>query len=58
MDTAKIRAELGWEPRETLATGMKRTVRWYLDNPGWIDGVRTGEYRKWMETNYSGRTAR
>ncbi|MCK9460020.1 MAG: dTDP-glucose 4,6-dehydratase [Proteobacteria bacterium] len=58
MDTAKIRAELGWEPRENFATGMKRTVRWYLDNPGWIDGVRTGEYRKWMETNYSGRTAR
>ena len=58
MDTAKIRAELGWEPRETFATGMKRTVRWYLDNPAWVDGVRTGEYRKWMETNYSGRTTR
>ena len=58
MDTAKIRAELGWEPRETFATGMQRTVRWYLGNPGWVDGVRTGEYRKWMETNYSGRTER
>jgi dTDP-glucose 4,6-dehydratase len=52
IDAAKIRDELGWEPKETFATGIRKTVRWYLDNSAWIDAVRTGEYRKWIETNY------
>jgi dTDP-glucose 4,6-dehydratase len=56
MDASKLRAELGWAPRETFATGLRKTVRWYLDNPVWIEKIRTGDYRKWMETNYGGRT--
>jgi dTDP-glucose 4,6-dehydratase len=58
IDATKIREELGWEPAETFATGIRKTIRWYLDNSAWIDAVRTGEYRKWIETNYSGREAR
>jgi dTDP-glucose 4,6-dehydratase len=37
IDAKKIRAALGWEPRETLKTGLRKTVKWYLDNPGWRD---------------------
>jgi len=55
MDTAKIQAELGWRPEETFASGLRKTVCWYLDNPAWVESVRTGEYRRWMEGNYVGR---
>jgi dTDP-glucose 4,6-dehydratase len=59
IDASKIRAELGWKPRETFESGLARTVRWYLDNAQWVAQVRSGEYRKWIETNYAqrGRTA-
>jgi dTDP-glucose 4,6-dehydratase len=55
IDAAKIRDELGWMPSETFATGLSKTVRWYLEHPEWVDAVRTGEYRKWIEHNYSNR---
>jgi dTDP-glucose 4,6-dehydratase len=52
VDATKIRRELGWEPRETFATGMAKTVRWYLDHRAWTEQVRSGEYRAWMENHY------
>jgi dTDP-glucose 4,6-dehydratase len=55
MDTRKIERELNWHPVETFASGMRKTVRWYLDNPDWVASVRTGEYRKWIEQNYGDR---
>ena len=45
IDASKIGRELGWTPRETFETGMRKTVRWYLDNPTWCDRVRSGKYR-------------
>lgn len=52
----KIRKELGWEPSESLATGLRRTIRWYLDNSGWIDIIRSqNNYKNWIQKNYSGR---
>ena len=57
IDASKIRAELGWAPRETFASGLERTVRWYLDNAAWVRQVRSGEYRQWLETNYAARSA-
>jgi dTDP-glucose 4,6-dehydratase len=45
IDDGKLRAELGWRPAETLATGLKKTVRWYLDNRGWWEPIRSGIYR-------------
>jgi len=45
IDAAKIRRELGWAPRESFETGLRKTVRWYLDNPGWCARVRSGAYR-------------
>ena len=55
IDATKIRTEPGWEPTETFATGLRKTIAWYLDNPAWIEQVRTGEYRKWIEKNYDNR---
>jgi dTDP-glucose 4,6-dehydratase len=55
IDARKIREELGWSPRETFASGLARTVRWYLGNAAWVAQVRSGEYRRWIETNYGKR---
>jgi len=55
IDDTKLRTELGFSPRETFGSGLDKTVRWYLDHPGWVAGVRSGEYRRWLATNYSGR---
>jgi dTDP-glucose 4,6-dehydratase len=55
IDASKIKAELGWAPSETFETGLKKTVAWYLDNDAWVEKVRTGEYRKWIEKNYGDR---
>ncbi len=46
IDAGKIRAELGWQPRESFETGLKRTVRWYLDHPQWVERITTGKYRR------------
>ena len=55
MDATKIRTRLGWAPRETFATGLAQTIAWYLHNAAWIEQVKSGEYRRWMETNYAAR---
>lgn len=55
MDTTRIRTELGWKPKENFASGLRKTVRWYLDNRKWVDQVKTGEYRRWLEVNYNTR---
>jgi dTDP-glucose 4,6-dehydratase len=57
IDVTKIQRELGWSPRETFATGLAKTVRWYLDHSGWVAQVKSGEYRKWLEVNYAARSA-
>ena len=56
IDASKIERELGWRPVETFATGIRKTVRWYLDHPDWVAGVRSGDYRRWIEANYGART--
>jgi dTDP-glucose 4,6-dehydratase len=55
MDTRKIVRELGWRPRESFESGLRKTVEWYLANAEWVASVRSGDYRKWIETNYGGR---
>jgi len=52
IDSTKVKRELDWQPEETFDTGLRKTVRWYLDNQSWVEEVKTGEYRKWMEHNY------
>jgi dTDP-glucose 4,6-dehydratase len=53
IDPSKIRRELEWAPAETFDTGMRRTVRWYLDNEAWLAAVTSGEYHKWISLNYA-----
>jgi len=53
IDARKIASELGWAPAETFASGMRRTVQWYLDHPGWLASVTSGEYQRWVETQYA-----
>lgn len=57
IDATKLANELGWKPAETFETGIRKTVQWYLDNQGWVGNILSGNYRQWMETNYSGRSA-
>jgi dTDP-glucose 4,6-dehydratase len=45
IDPSKIAAELGWRPRETFGSGLRRTVEWYLANRGWWERTRSGAYR-------------
>ena len=51
---AKIESKLGWRPQETFETGIRKTVRWYLDHPQWAANVVSGGYRHWVETQYEG----
>jgi dTDP-glucose 4,6-dehydratase len=53
MDASKIEAELGWRPKETFETGIRKTIKWYLANEEWIQGVTSGSYRQWMAKQYS-----
>jgi len=55
IDARKLERTLGWKPAETFETGMAKTVRWYLDNAAWVSEVASGDYRKWLETNYAKR---
>lgn len=57
IDATKIERELGWKPQETFATGIRKTVAWYLDHPEWIANVQSGAYREWLEKNYGGRAS-
>ncbi|WP_300451626.1 dTDP-glucose 4,6-dehydratase [Accumulibacter sp.] len=55
IDARKIARQLGWRPAETFATGIRKTVLWYLDNPDWISDVLSGAYRDWVDKNYGER---
>ena len=55
IDARKIERELGWRPAETFATGIRKTVQWYLDHPDWVARVQSGAYRDWLQTNYARR---
>ena len=57
IDTGKMQRELGWLPSESFASGLRKTVEWYLANNDWIAGIESGRYREWIETNYGNRAA-
>jgi len=57
IDARKLERELGWKPAETFETGIRKTVRWYLDHADWVTRVQSGAYREWLATNYSAREA-
>ena len=47
IDSSRLESELDWEPRETFATGLARTVDWYLDNQAWWQSIADGSYLNW-----------
>ena len=53
IDASKVRADIGWKPRETFATGLKHTVDWYLDHTDWISRITSGEYRRYYDSVYA-----
>jgi dTDP-glucose 4,6-dehydratase len=53
MDATKIERELGWRPMETFESGIRKTVRWYLENEEWTREVTSGSYREWIAKHYS-----
>jgi dTDP-glucose 4,6-dehydratase len=57
IDATKIADDLGWKPQETFETGLRKTVAWYLENTDWVKGVTSGDYQKWVQQNYTERSA-
>ena len=52
MDFTKLKSDLGWTPVESFETGLKKTIDWYLENTDWVERVKSGEYREWIEKHY------
>ncbi len=52
IDCSKIERVLGWVPDESFETGMRKTIRWYLDHKEWVAHVKSGDYQKWIEQHY------
>lgn len=57
IDATKLKDECGWTPAETVESGMRKTVKWYVENQSWVDSITSGDYQKWIEKNYSDRGA-
>jgi dTDP-glucose 4,6-dehydratase len=55
IDCSLLEGDLGWRQEESAETGFAKTVEWYLGNPEWVDAVRSGAYRNWIDTNYTQR---
>jgi dTDP-glucose 4,6-dehydratase len=56
IDITKIKTQLGWQPKESLGSGLQKTIQWYLSNPEWISAIqKQHDYQLWMERNYEKR---
>lgn len=56
INASKIKNELGWQPTEKFESGLRKTVKWYLDHPQWVENVTSGAYRNWIASNYENRS--
>jgi len=52
IDFTKLQDGLHWQPKETFATGLRKTVLWYLENQKWVEQIKSGEYQTWIEEHY------
>jgi dTDP-glucose 4,6-dehydratase len=52
VDSSKLRNTLGWRPQETLFSGLKKTIQWYIKNFMWTESIKNDSYRHWIEENY------
>jgi dTDP-glucose 4,6-dehydratase len=55
IDPARIERECGFVPQETFESGLRKTIAFYLENREWVDAVRSGAYRAWIDQHYAGR---
>ena len=55
IDCSKLKSELGWKQSLSFEEGLKKTLRWYLNNNTWVNNVRSGEYQNWIDKNYTKR---
>ncbi len=55
IDTTRIENELGWTAQHSFDEGILETLRWYLDNQGWVKRARSGAYQDWLQKNYTAR---
>ncbi|WFQ78866.1 dTDP-glucose 4,6-dehydratase [Xenorhabdus sp. SF857] len=52
IDASKISRDLGWQPQETFEEGIRKTIHWYLDNQVWVQNVKSGAYKSWVNQQY------
>ncbi len=52
IDCTKIEKELNWRPKQDLLSGLRKTIKWYLENKRWVEKVKSGEYRSWIKKHY------
>ena len=52
IDAAKLKNELGWTAETPIETGIRTTIKWYMDNEDWINRVKSGAYREWINQQY------
>ncbi len=52
VNATRMREELGWSPKETFESGLRKTVVWYLENQKWVENVTSGEYTRWIDRQY------
>ena len=57
INAAKLASELAWKPSAEFEAGLRKTVRWYLDNSAWVESVRSGAYLEWINKNYTERVS-
>jgi dTDP-glucose 4,6-dehydratase len=56
LDITKIKTQLGWQPKQSLGSGLHKTIQWYLDHPDWVAAIRQQQdYQQWLERNYDKR---
>ena len=55
IDATKLRNELGWQPKETFSSGIRKTVEWYLSHTEWLESVVSGTYKDWIAVQYAAR---
>jgi dTDP-glucose 4,6-dehydratase len=52
IDFTKLSGELDWSPAESFASGLRKTVRWYIENRSWSERILSGDYQSWIREHY------
>jgi len=52
VDFSKLSKNLNWRPKQSLETGIRDTIQWYMDNREWVERVKSGEYQRWIKSHY------